>query len=125
MMNVGDLADCLRQDLELGVSKHNMLKLVRQFVMDVDRADDPAVMLVPEPQPTGDERWDAFVTGVAEDAAVRHGVAIPKWVSAREPLDEWWFVTDYPGLHPSAFVETPPALARHGVFIRRASLVNV
>ncbi len=125
MMTVGDLAMRLRDDAERGTSKHNMLKLVRQFVMDADRSSNPSSLLEPEPATTGDVRWDALVTGVCEDIAVCHGLAIPEWVSSREPLEEWWFVTNYAGLHPIAFVETPPAIARHGVFIRRASLENV
>ena len=102
-----------------------MLRAVRQFVMDADASGDVSRLLEGEPESTGDLRWDALVAGVAEDVAVRHGVRIPAWISSREPLSEWWFVTDFARLHPTAFFETPPAIARHGVFIRRASLVNV
>ena len=102
-----------------------MLRAVRQFVMDADKSSDLAALITGPPSSTGDERWDALVCGVAEDVAVRHGLPLPGWVVAHEPLEEWWFVTNYSGLHALAFVETPPTLARHGVFLRRASLVNI
>ncbi len=76
---------------------------------------------------TGNRGWDALIAGVVEDLAYRHGVKVPKWAmeSARSTDDRWWFVTSNPALHPTAFVETPASLANRGVFIRRASLVNV
>ena len=102
-----------------------MLRLVRQFVMDADRGE-VALAIAERPGSSGDVRWDALVAGVVEDLALRHGCRVPSWV--RDPsltLDTWWFVTDFKKLHPQAFVETPAALATHGVFMRRASLVNL
>ncbi len=99
-------------------------RAVRQFVTDADR--EPAASIAESPGTTGDPRWDALVAGVAEDVAVRNGCRVPTWV--RDPerhLAEWWFVTDIDKLRAQAFVETPAALATHGVFMRRASLVNV
>ena len=70
---------------------------------------------------------DALIAGVVEDVAYRHGVPVPRWAMEpeRSTEDRWWFVTSIPALHPTAFVETPASLANRGVFIRRASLVNV
>lgn len=103
-----------------------MLRRVRQFVMDADRSADPAELIAEAAPPTGDRRWDAFLAGVVEDMAFRLGVKTPAWTrESSRYLDEWWFVTDYPSLRPWALIESPPAVANHGVFIRRASLVNV
>lgn len=116
-----ELAAALRRAARLG----EMLRLVRQFVVDVDR-DPNASMIAAEPATTGDRRWDALVAGVVEDVAYRHRLPTPAWT--RHPsryLDEWWFVTDVRALRPWALKESPPAVANHGVFIRRASLVNV
>lgn len=125
MRSAKDLADGLKSDIESGFGKGDMLRLVRQFVMNAERSADVASMISDPPSTTGDKRWDAMVAAVAEYVAVLLHVDVPDWVMESEPLDEWWFVTDYPALHALAFVETPPALARHGVFMRRASLVNV
>ena len=43
----------------------------------------------------------------------------------RQFLSTGWFLMPYPELHGIALAETPAALANRGVFIRRASLVNV
>ncbi len=68
-----------------------------------------------------------MVYGVVEDNAFRHGVKVPVWTTEknRSTDDRWWFVTSIPALHPVALVETPASLANRGVFIRRASLVNI
>lgn len=87
--------------------------------MNVERDDAPE-LIRQEPSPTGDPRWDALIAGVVEDLAFRTGTRIPDWVRAPErTLTTWWFATDFSGLHPIAFVETPAAIAGHGVFIRR------
>ena len=105
------------------------LRLVRQFIMDTERLDASGVTgNVREPATiTGNRGWDALIAGVVEDLAYRHGVAVPRWAlePERSTDDCWWFVTSIPALHPTAFVETPASLANRGVFIRRASLVNV
>ena len=123
-MLVGDLSVSIRSDILTAASKGSTLRLVRQFVMNADRSADVASMITLAPDSTGDERWDALVAGVCEDIAYRHGVAVPAWTST-PPLSQFWFVTDFERLHPTAFLESPPALARRGVFMRRDSLVNV
>lgn len=97
--------------------------------MDIDRLEsaDLAAHLYEAPRLTGDRGWDALIAGVVEDVAFRHSIAVPRWAMEpeRSTDDRWWFVTTIPALHPTAFVETPASLANRGVFIRRASLVNV
>jgi hypothetical protein len=114
------LADAIRRRAPKG----EMLRYVRQFVMDCD-AGDPTSLVENEPDTTGDERWDALIAGVVEDVAFRHRIPAPRWALNAPPLDTWWFVTDFERSHPTVFVETPATISRHGVFIRRASLVNV
>lgn len=125
MMSAAFLADEIAADLRIEATKGDTLRLVRQFVMDAERGD-VAELIHHAPSSTGDPRWDALIAGVVEDVAFRAGTPIPAWVRAPErTLTSWWFVTDFSGLHPIAFIETPAAIAGHGVFIRRASLVNV
>lgn len=110
-------------------SNGDRLRLVRQFIMDSDRLDPAALAKnIAEPAPlTNNRGWDALIAGVVEDIAYRHCVNVPPWTADkdRSTEDRWWFVTTVPALHPVAFVETPASLANRGVFIRRASLVNI
>jgi hypothetical protein len=103
------------------------LRIVRQFIMDVEHSPRPDHTIETAPVLSGDRGWDALIAGVVEDLAFRLGLPVP--ACTREPTrntdDRWWFVTAYTDMHPTAFVETPASLANRGVFIRRASLVNV
>lgn len=123
VMDVRDLADAIRADLTSGTYLSDTLRLVRQFIMNFDRGADFEALTSTAPPSTGDPRWDALIAGVTEDIAFRLGYKVPSW-TVIEPLDEWWFVTPVAKLEPTAFVESPPALSRRGVYIRRASLVN-
>jgi hypothetical protein len=107
---------------------HEALRWVAQFVAEFRRAPlaDRPGLVAGEPPPTGDPRWDAMLAGVVEQLCFDGGLAIPGWVM--QPgrfLEQWWFVTPYRSLHPSAFAETPVALANRGVFIHRQSLESV
>ena len=76
-----------------------------------------------EPPPTGDLRLDAAFAGMAEHLARRDAWDVPRW--ARDPSREalpWWFVSDLPGMHPRALVESPSSFRRRGVFITRGAL---
>lgn len=123
-MDLIELVEMIRSDLETDTDTSTTLRLVRQFIMDMRDPDHFETVVDDEPPSTGDERWDAMIAGVVEYLAFDHGRKVPAW-TVREPLERWWFVTSVPELEPTAFVETPPALAHRGVFIRRASLVNV
>lgn len=122
-MDVRELAVALKEDLAADTNLSDMLRLVRQYIMNFDNGADFHALTSTPPPSTGDARWDALIAGVTEDIAFRHGFNVPYW-TVIEPLDEWWFVTPVAKLEPTAFVESPPALSRRGVFIRRASLVN-
>lgn len=125
-MNVNDLAEGLKNDMAHGESLGQSLRLVRQFVMDLERSDNPEGLFAETPASTSDVRWDALIAGVVEDFAFEHGLAVPAWtLKSSRFLDRWWFVTSVPALYPTAMLETPAALANRGVFIQRASLLNV
>ena len=128
-MNANQLGALVARSLAANESTGVCLRLVRQFIMDTERLDSAGVTEnVREPAMlTGNRGWDALIAGVVEDLTFRHGVAVPRWALEpdRSTDDCWWFVTSIPALHPTAFVETPASLANRGVFMRRASLVNV
>ena len=126
MMTATDLTVQLREDLADNRSKGDMLRAVRQFVMDANRTSDVVQLLEVDPGSTGDVRWDALVAGVVENIAFRRNSKVPSWTGhPNRFLATWWFVTDFHRLHPTAFVETPAAIANRGVFLRRSSLENV
>ncbi len=125
-MNAELLSREVERSIAAGEGRGSTLRLIRQFVMDLARSDNPAEALRQTPRSTGDRRWDALIAGVVEDFALHHGIEAPRWVF--EPsrfLDQWWFFTTVVAMYPTAIVETPAALSNHGVFLTRASLVNV
>lgn len=125
-MNVSELGTRLEQSIQLGFGTGDQLRLIRQFIADVESATNPQSLLDDQPPTSGDRRWDALVAGVVEDTAFRIGLDVPSWTTNPVyELSEWWFVTSIPALRPTAFVETPAAIANRGVFIRRASLINI
>jgi len=127
LQTVSETALQVRRCLEAS-DKHEALRWVAQFVEEFERASaaDRPGLVTDEPPATGDRRWDAMLAGVVEHLCFHHGVPTPRWTM--EPsrfLEQWWFVTPYRSLHPSAFVETPAALANRGVFIHKSSLQSV
>jgi hypothetical protein len=125
-MTVKMLAKSVKSSLTEGEGSGSTLRLVHQFIMDLTQSKDPSVLVRDPPASTGDPRWDAMIAGVVEDFAIHHGMPAPKWVF--DPcrfLDTWWFFTSIQDMRPTAIVETPAALSGRGVFIQRASLVNV
>lgn len=76
--------------------------------------------------PTGDERFDALVAGVAEMACLAVEIAPPGWVCSRsESLRPWWFAVEQESLWPYLIAHTPAALAGRGVFVDAESLRSV
>lgn len=125
-MDVIELAGHLRSSLTSALGTGDGLRLIRQFISDVERSPTPGDLLGLRPPSCGDRRWDALVAGVVEDLAFRLGIPVPAWTADDSYLlSEWWFVTSIPDMRPTAFVETPAAIANRGVYIRRSSLVNV
>ncbi len=91
------------------------------------RAATPGVEpLLTPPPPTGDRRWDAFLAALAEWLAVRVSLPAPAWVDEPDRfLDRAWWVTPMRSLRASEYAGSPVSFQRHGVYIHRASLVNV
>ena len=79
-----------------------------------------------EPAPTGDSRVDAAFAGLAEHLARRDDWPVPAWVlQERRFSDDWWFVTELPGMHPWSLRESPLSFRRRGVFIAADGLERV
>ena len=127
LQTIDETANQIRRCLAIG-DHPEALRWVAQFVAEFQRASlaDRARLVADEPAGTGDRRWDAMLAGVVEHLCFHHELAPPSWTLQPDRfLDQWWFVTPYVSLHPSAFVETPAALANRGVFIHGSSLESV
>lgn len=125
-MDASALSRAVRESVSAGEATGSTLRLVRQFIMDIERSDDPASLFSTPPPATGDPHWDAMIAGVVEDFALRHGISAPNWTF--EPsryLPTWWFLTGIDAMRPTAIVESPASLSGRGVFVQRASLINV
>ncbi len=127
LQTIRETAVQIRRSLA-AADKQEAFAWVAQFVTEFEHAAAPERLRLVEAQPpsTGDQRWDAMLAGVVEHLCFHHGLTLPAWTMNPDRfLDKWWFVTPYPSLHASAFVETPPALANRGVFVHASSLESV
>jgi hypothetical protein len=128
-MNAAQAAEQIRDLLtDPGAGDSARLRVVRQFIMDVEHAsrDERMSLLNSIPPSTGDIRWDALLAGVTEDLAFRLELRVPRWALTSDKfLRKWWFVSPFADTHATALRESPAALANRGVFLRRASLENV
>jgi hypothetical protein len=93
-------------------------RLVIEFLKEYHRepTDVRQWLLTDAPGPTGDERWDALLAGLAEHLAMRDGRSAPGW-SASRGLRRFWFPFDTPGARAQALVHAPAAFRRRGVFV--------
>ncbi len=82
--------------------------------------------LVVEPPPlTHNDRFDALIAAIVEDACVRAQVGPPRWVDDQDRKTDDWLVSGIEALADEARKETPPAFARHGVFVLEGELTGV
>lgn len=86
----------------------------------VDRATQVALCIAPPP-PTGNPGWDAALAGL-----VRHqlpaGIA-PAWVNDPHRTSQHpWYIDTYEAAQQYAREHTPPAFARHNVYLAASEL---
>jgi transcriptional regulator with XRE-family HTH domain len=94
---------------------------------DLVRADPASrvALCVMPPSTTGDRRYDALLAALVEHDLERDGLPAPAW--ARDPGRDagGWWVEDLPELRDATRKATPPAFARHGVWLDVAELESV
>jgi transcriptional regulator with XRE-family HTH domain len=100
------------------------LRYVFEFLRGLSDDGQPVSLLVATaPDPTGDERFDALLAAIAEDACVREGKTPPPWVfDLKRFLDRAWWVSPLPSAKVQALVHTPASFRRRGVMIDRRDL---
>ena len=125
--NVYRIAD-LARDIRETPSKNSQrrLRLVFEFLRDVNESQQLSLRFAVEPMATGDRRFDALLAAITEDSCVRGGVAPPSWVFANKRfLDEAWWVSNLKSARVQALVNAPASFRRRGVMIDRRDLVAV
>jgi transcriptional regulator with XRE-family HTH domain len=125
--NIYRIAD-LARDIRKTPAKNGerRLRLVFEFLRDVNESQQLSLRFAVEPMATGDRRFDALLAAITEDSCVSGGVAPPSWVFANKRfLDEAWWVSDLKSARVKALVNTPASFRRRGVMIDRHDLVAV
>jgi hypothetical protein len=96
----------------------NRWRLVAEFLEEYrhEPAPERAGLLSDEPPPTGSERWDVFLAGLAEFLATRDGRGVQEWAHRRR-LRTFWFPFDGPAARADALVHSPASFRSRGVFV--------
>lgn len=76
----------------------------------------------PEPAPSGSSLIDNLLAAIAEKVADDTGIARPKWVRNRPPLDHPWTVIARPAKQAEAALSTPTQFARRGLNIPETTI---
>ncbi len=124
---VWQMAVDLRAALEVGDQKLAWRQII-QCSDDLSR-ECPATrvaLTVTQPLPVGDARYDALLAAVADHHLARDSLPRPSWLDLPDyRLAEPWDVEGVPSLRARARRRTPPAIARHGVFLAASELTSV
>ncbi len=121
-LTVADLAGYIGMNGDESTRRRLLLEFLEGWKWAADSVR-PALVQA-EPAPTGDERWDVLLAGIAEHVCARQGRPGPAWVEDRI-LDRFWFPDDTPAARAWAFVHSPAALRRRGIFIAAEDLERV
>lgn len=122
--SVADIADALYEALRGGETARCLRLLVQ--LNDGLAAESGVVrvaLCVTPPAPTGDVRYDAYLAALVEHHLSTDALPVPDWV--HEPsrtLATPWRLDVTAGAELEA--ATPPAFARHGVYLDAAELVS-
>ena len=113
-MSLAELARFIAAEPEFDTRWRLVVEFLKEYHQEPARARQR--LLADAPGPTGDERWDVLLAGLAEHLAMRDGKDAPGW-SASRGLRRFWFPFDTPGARAQALVHAPAAFRRRGVFV--------
>lgn len=107
-----------------GPDEGTRLRVFFEFIRGAEAAGPAALRLIQaEPALTGDPRYDTLVAAAAEHIASRLGQPGPLWtITADRFLSTAWWISDLPSTRAFAFVGTPAAFRRHGIYVDRHDL---
>jgi hypothetical protein len=118
-MTVADLAAYLSQTTDEKTRWKTFWEFLEEY-----RWESPATqtaLLMDDPPPVGDERWDALLAALAEHLAAKHDLAPPGWTELRV-LGRPWFPAELRVQRADALVHAPAAFRKHGVYLAAADL---
>lgn len=97
------------------------LRIVLQLADDLAREHgaERVALTVSPPGPTGDERIDAFIAGLAEHRLNEEHLPHPRWLADATSLETPWTPAGIAPTHPVAELE------RRGVLLGEADLTSV
>jgi hypothetical protein len=121
LVSIGESAERIRAGEAALFAARNFLDLA-QHVSN----EELAGLIAERPEPTGDQRADALLAGIAEHLVGTRGVPCPAWTSDEDRfLDSFWFVSDVPGFRALSLAQSPTALKRRGIMWPARSLERV
>jgi transcriptional regulator with XRE-family HTH domain len=113
-------ADTLRQE-------DAALRAVIDLKDALRRSDPERVrsLVFDEPDPTGDNRWDAFIAAVVEDECARKTIPCPKWTQEPERfVKPFWHLSEGDYLRQWELGTAPASYVRHGVLAAEEELAS-
>jgi hypothetical protein len=98
-------------------------KLVWEFLEEYrwEPGERQVSLVQDEPEPTGDDRWDALLAALAEHLTAKHDLAPPEWTE-RRVLRNPWFPAQLQVQRVEALVRAPAAFRKHGVYLSARDL---
>jgi len=87
-MSLAELARFIAAEPDFDTRWRLVAEFLKEYHQDPDGARQR--LLADAPGPTGDERWDVLLAGLAEHLAMRDGKDTPGW-SASRALRRFWF----------------------------------
>ena len=122
---VVDIAAELRQRVATGKPTSRLLAEAANILVEADPRDLP-LLVAAAPAPTGDSRLDAYLAALVDHVC---GDAAPRWTDeSGRTLTEPWVRNPFPHnavIDQHIRASTPPAFARHGVYVDAADLASV
>ncbi|HEX5204819.1 MAG TPA: hypothetical protein VFW27_33285 [Actinoplanes sp.] len=118
-MTLAELAGHLSRQLDAKIRWKHVWEFLEEYRWEP--ADQQAGLLVEEPPPTGDEKWDVLLGALAEHLTAKLDVAPPPWSRSRI-LATPWFPSSLPSKRMEALVWAPAAFRKHGVYLSAQDL---
>ncbi|WP_347618900.1 hypothetical protein [Nonomuraea sp. B1E8] len=114
-MTLSDLAARLSANLDDKVRWKLVWEFLEEYRWEPPELQPP--LLQAEPEPVGDERWDALLAALAEHLAAKHDLAPPPPWAALRVLRRPWFPAELASQRTDALVWAPSAFRKHGVYL--------
>jgi hypothetical protein len=113
-MTITALAERLMRDHDPGVRWKHVWEFLEEYRWEP--ADRQHALLIEEPAPIGDQRWDVLLAAIAEHLAAQRDAAPPAWTRSRFLVTPW-FPSTLPSKRMEALTLAPAAFRKDGVYL--------